>query len=39
MKIVGFQMPHPRKDLWVDVVLVSMVLISITGLVLTFLDR
>jgi hypothetical protein len=39
MKIAGFQLPNRRKDLWVDVVLVSMVLISITGLILTFLHH
>jgi len=37
MKIVGFQIPNRRKDLWVDVLLVSMVLISITGLLIKFL--
>ena len=42
MKIAGFQIPqipNRRKDLWVDVVLISMVLISISGLILTFIHH
>jgi len=39
MKIAGFQIPNRRKDLWVDVVLISMVLISISGLILTFIHN
>ena len=49
MKSAGFQIPHRhmdvaawfvrRKDLWVDVVLASMVLVSIAGLILTFLHN
>lgn len=49
MKSVGFQISHRhidvsawfvrKKDLWVDVVLASMVLVSIAGLILTFLHN
>jgi hypothetical protein len=39
MKIAGLQIPNRRKDLWVDVVLISMVLISISGLILTFIHN